>query len=85
MRTVPFPGSIEIGKPVDMTDEQCTSAHAAYGNLETGHPFFLQHIMPNKEDIEAIQAGRGFWVQIIQPRLSPMAMWTLDEEGKANI
>lgn len=31
MHPVEFPGSVPIGKPADMTDEQCTMAWAKYG------------------------------------------------------
>lgn len=31
MHTVSFPGAVEIKKPADMTDEQCTSAWAKMG------------------------------------------------------
>lgn len=31
MHPVEFPGSVPIGKPADMTDEQCSMAWAKYG------------------------------------------------------
>lgn len=77
-----------------MTDEECMSAWAKPVYLPTdmfdpeGKPLFtimwVLHYMPSKEDIEAIDSGRGLWFQLHQPRLSPHAVFTLNELGESN-
>lgn len=76
-----------------MTDEECMSAWAKPVYIPAGEnsegkalfsTMFIEYFMPSKEDIEAINAGRRFWYQVHQPRLSPHAVFTLDENGLSN-
>lgn len=83
MNNVYFDGAISIGKPPDMTDEECMSAWAM--PLPSHPHIWLEHFMPNKEDIEAINEGRGLWVQLVcGSRLIPMSIFTLNEKGDSN-
>lgn len=80
MIPVEFEGAnMVIQKPESMTDEECASI-SVYRD-ETG---FTEHWMPSKEDIEAINAGRGIWVKILMNVLPPVAMWTQDENNEIN-
>ena len=82
MQSVYFEGASEIKKPSDMTDEECMSAWAM---PIPDKQMWVEHFMPSKEDIEAINAGRGLWVQLhCGPRLIPMAIFTLDENNESN-
>jgi hypothetical protein len=83
MTSVYFEGAKVIGKPESMTDEECMSAYAM--PLPQNPNIWVEHFMPSKEDIEAINAGRGIWVQLVcGPRLIPMAIFTLNENDESN-
>ena len=93
MRTVYFEGAREIKKPDSMTDEECSSAWARSikipaGKNEAGDDLvtnvWVEHFMPSKEDLEAMNAGRGFWIQMHSTGLVPIAVFTLDEHGNSN-
>lgn len=84
MRPVEFPGSVEIKKPSDMTDEQCSSAWASAGIDEDGFPYCMTAWMPNYEDIKAMNEGRPVYVKVIGKHLPPMALFTIDENNKGN-
>lgn len=93
MHTVKFDGASEIKKPTNVKDEDCSSAWAAPRQyvqvMEDGaehlSTYWVMHVMPNKEDMEAIAEGRGFWVQLhCGERLIPSAYYTYDAEGKPN-
>lgn len=92
MHPINFQGAREIGKPEDMTDEQCYSLWAMPfeykredpdGNTVTSN-VWLECWQPSKEDIEAINAGRPIWLQIHSNGLPPVALLTLDENGNSN-
>lgn len=103
MYPVFFEGATEIKKPVDMTDEQCTSIWAKYGFEtlltifankgkaalppgvfpsvdEDGFVYFLTAWMPNKEDREALMAGKPIFIKTLSKGLPPMAVFTVDCE-----
>ena len=93
MQSVYFEGAQEIGKPPGTTNEQVMSAYAMpfvahLGPGPDGEPMaahaFLLHYMPSKEDIEAIAAGRGIWMQILCQQLVPHSIFTLDQAGESN-
>lgn len=85
MQPVEFPGSTEIKKPASMTDEECMSAWALIHRDEkdrvTG---FTTKWMPSYEDIQALNRGEGVFVHFPGPRLSPMSLFTVDENGLCN-
>ena len=98
MLNVEFPGSVEIKKPANMTDEQCSSAWAmpldapidlvVGPNGETEKVLsrrWLMHYMPNKEDLAAMNEGRGFWLTITANQLTPHFLFTMNEKDEANI
>jgi hypothetical protein len=95
-----FEGAREIGKPKGMTDEECgglpifqlhsPKAEEAPQFVMAGvvegppYPFTLTHWKPSKEDLEAMNAGRGFWVRFLTHTVYPMAVFTLNEAGEIN-
>lgn len=84
MRPVPFPGSVEIKKPDDMNDEQCSSAWATAGVDGNGFPYIITAWQPNYEDLQALKEGRSIFVKIIGHQLPPMALFTLDKDNNGN-
>lgn len=84
MTPIEFPGSVEIKKPADMEDEQCSSAWATAGIGADGFPYYITCWKPNYEDIKAINEGRGIYVKVISKMLPPMALFTLDENNQGN-
>lgn len=80
MRAIDFPESnITFGKPSDMTDEQCFSISAYKGD-----GFINTVWLPNKEDIEAINAGRPIILSIVGNGMPPVSLFTCDEQGNIN-
>lgn len=80
MRPIDFPAAnIVYVKPEVMTDEEfyLISAHKGDGFIKTVW-------MPNKEDIDAINAGNPIVVSVAGSNLPPMALFTLDENGEIN-
>lgn len=92
MHPIHFEGAREIGKPEDMTDDECFSLWAMpieyTRTLPDGNPtvskVWVECWQPSKEDIEAINAGRPVWLQIHSHGLPPVALFTLDENGNSN-
>lgn len=56
----------------------------AAGVDEDNFPYYLTAWQPNKEDIEAINAGRPVYVKTLSKGLPPMALFTLDENNGPN-
>ena len=68
-----------------MTDEECSSAWAIIHRDEKGEPTgFTTCWKPNYEDLQALNRGEGVFVHFPGTRLAPMALFTLDDEGKVN-
>lgn len=86
MRAIEFEGyNVILGKPDAMTDEQCLPLHA-YRDIDTdGFPFILSVWQPSKEDIEAINAGRPVLLKICGQIMPPVALFTTNEIGQANV
>jgi len=92
MQPISFPGAIEVGKPANMTDEQCFSVYAAKGSYEFigsdgkqyQATFWTEAWKPSKEDIEAINRGEPIYIQIHSHGLPPISVFTLDENGNSN-
>jgi hypothetical protein len=86
MLTVDFPGTnIDLIKPEQMTDEECSAARAFVGIDDAGYPFILTAWKPNKEDLDALNAGRPLMLKIIGQQTPPVAMYTYNENYEANI
>lgn len=83
MIPIEFPGSREVGKPTDMTDEQCASIPAAQA-VEGGMPVWITCWQPSYEDIEAIKNGLPIYVKTVSRSLPPMLLLTLNESGESN-
>lgn len=85
MLAIPFEGSREIGKPKSMKDEECSGLEIYQGvTTPENWPFTLSYWQPSKEDIEAMNAGRGIWVRILSHTVVPMSLFTLDDKGEIN-
>jgi len=92
MQPVNFEGAKVIGKPKNVRDEDCFSMYAMPVEItQTGEDgremkglMWVEHWMPSVEDLEALNAGRGFWIQIHSLRLTPIAVFTLDENNVSN-
>ena len=76
--------NIILSKPSDMTDEQCLSVKAFHGLDNDNFPFFLTAWIPNKEDLEAINAGRPIMLKVIGRQMVPVCIYTCDENGECN-
>jgi hypothetical protein len=72
-------------KPPGMTDEECYEISAYEHRDENGKVVRINTVwQPNKEDIEAIMAGRPIVLQIMSSSLPPHALFTYDENGNIN-
>lgn len=86
MRPIDFPGSNKTFlKPRNMRDEDCLPLNAHVGKDEAGQDFILTVWQPNKEDIEAINSGKPICVKVLGNALPPMLLFTVDDNGNANI
>ena len=94
MLSVDFIGSnIELGKPADMSDEQCHSVRAMVGIDEEGLPFTITAWQPNYEDLQALNAGRPLMLHVVGgvmhlgkvvPTMPPVALYTFDADTNPN-
>jgi hypothetical protein len=85
MMPVTFPGwNLELTKPKELTDEEC-SAMPAYKDIDqNGWPFIATAWKPNKEDIDAILAGRPIYLKIYCEIHPVVALITMDENNQIN-
>lgn len=80
MMPVDFPEANTIfGKPKGMTDEQCSPISALVDDDSVRTVW-----LPNKEDIEAINAGRPIVLCIFGQGMPPVSLYTCDEKGNIN-
>lgn len=84
MLPIDFEGTnITLGKPANMTDEQCMSVKAYYGLDADSLPFYLTAWQPNREDIEAINAGRPIMLKVCGS-MPPVSIYTYDKNYEPN-
>lgn len=58
---------------------------AVYAGVDAeDFPFYLTAWLPNKEDIEAINAGRPIFIKTLSKQLPPMAVFTFDANDQPN-
>ena len=84
MQPVEFDGSRMIGKPVNMTDDQCFGIPAYSGIDDNGFPFWLTAWKPSFEDLEALKRGEPIWIKSLSTGLVPMSVFTMNENGQSN-
>jgi len=60
-------------KPVDMTDEQCSSLRVWKGIID-GTPVIISKWQPNKEDIEAVNRGEAVYLTIMGDGMPPVSL-----------
>lgn len=85
MRAIHFPeANVTLNKSDSMTDEQYMSV-SAYTDIDTnGHQFYTTVWQPNKEDIDAINAGRPICIKTVGRSMPPLLPFTYDEQGNCN-
>lgn len=85
MLSIDFPGAnITFEKPDSMTDEQCTPMRGLKAVTQEGWPLIETRWQPNKEDIDAINAGRPIIIHLVTPIMPPIQVFTIDENGESN-
>lgn len=85
MRCTHFPeANLTLMKPPSMTDEECSPITAMKGVDDAGYTYILTQWMPNKEDIEAINAGRPVWLKVLGSIPPPVDLFTTNEKGEYN-
>lgn len=84
MNPVEFEGSRMIGKPKEMTDEQCFGIPAADAVDQSGFHFWITAWKPSYEDLQALNRGEPVYVKTLSVGLPPMLLFTLNEKGQAN-
>lgn len=64
----------------------CIPMPGMRGVDKDGNPYVMMQFMPNKEDIEAILAGRPVCVNLYSHEVKhPISVYTFDENLKVNI
>ncbi len=84
MQPINFEGASFIGKPDEMSDEQCSGIHAMHGVDDAGYNYFLEAWKPSYEDLQAINRGEPIYIKILALGLPPISVFTLDENGEHN-
>lgn len=85
MQPINFPNATEIKKPPTMTDEECMSTFALiHENDKKEVVAFTQCWKPSYEDLKALNRGEGVFITIYYPRLPPISVFTMDENGQCN-
>jgi len=83
--SIDFEGTnINLTKPFGMTDEQCLPLMAQKAVDNQGLPYFLTAWMPNKEDLEALNAGKPLFLKMVGTGFQPVALFTVDDNGEGN-
>lgn len=82
---IKFEGAnVDLAKPDNMTDEQCMTLPAEKNIDLGGFPYYLTAWMPNKEDMEAMNAGRPLFLKVLGLSHPPVALFTVDDKGEGN-
>jgi hypothetical protein len=85
MKGTKFPrATFDLIKPDNMTGEQCNSLPATRGIDANGFNYILTAFKPSEDDIEAIKRGELVYLKVLGTVFSPVALFTLDEEGNCN-
>lgn len=86
MRAIYFQeANTQLGPPPGMSDEECYTVSAYCGKDDAGYNCTITAWLPNKEDLEALNAGRPLLLKVLQVPPPPVALLTIDENGNANI
>lgn len=86
MIPVDFPDSnLVLTAPVDMTDEQCASIPAWYGEGADGIRGFITAWKPSREDLDALNRGEPLYLKVLGDGFPPVAMFTFNEKGDTNV
>lgn len=72
-------------KPDSMSDDECGDLRVYRGIDQNGYPMILSAWQPSKEDLEALNAGRPVFLNILGQGMPPVSLFTLNEKGEANV
>lgn len=85
MQPIQFPGSVEIKKPKNMTDEECFSVWAEVQVDHEGNTTgYIEAWKPSYEDLQALNRGEPIYIFINATRLPLISVFTVDENGDCN-
>jgi len=85
MKNIAIPGSVSLAKPDNVPDDQHEPLQVVI--IKPQHSSlkgFVMGWMPNKEDKEAIAAGKPILMKIAGPVLPFIELFTLDENDEPN-
>lgn len=78
--------NIKLMKPEGWRDEECMSyVPAMIGVDESGHSFIATAWYPSKEDLDALNSGRPIILKVLSKQTPPVSLFTIDENGNANL
>jgi len=63
-------------KPVDMTDEECSSLPVWKGKDQGGFPIIISAWKPSLEDLNAINEGKPIYLCITGNGMPPVSLFT---------
>jgi hypothetical protein len=83
MIPIDFEGSnLVLNKPINMTDEQCTSGVPAFKSVDNdGIPFIMVAFAINKEERDAVAKGGVICLKQCTNNFVPSALFVCDEKG----
>jgi hypothetical protein len=84
MHSIHFEGAREIQKPVNLTDDQCSSIYALKGVDAGGYEFWVEAWKPSYEDLQALNQGEPIYLKILSNGLPPIFMFTMNEKDEPN-
>ena len=64
-----------LGRPDDMTDEQCGALHIARG-LADGYPYVVSCWQPTDEERAAIASGAPVYLHVVGAAMPPVCLST---------
>lgn len=85
MHPFEFTGSKIIGKPTNMSDDECSGIFATTGVDQHGFHYFLTAWMVSPEDLENMKAGHPMFVKTVGNGLPPMNLFTAGDAANLTI
>lgn len=86
MNPINFEGAnFTFKKPESMSEEDCGDLPVYKGTDPKGYPMILSAWQPSEKDIEAINAGRPIYLNIVGHGMPPVSVFTTNEAGEANL
>lgn len=86
MIAIDFPqANLTLRPPATMPDEHCIPLRVFQGTDENGYHFCLSIWQPSKEDLESLNAGNPIALKVLGTTQPPVALFTVNEKGEANV